>query len=88
MIRIKEGIFKISEAYIDYAQKCDSGQIGDEYHFLLVCTNPELITLREKYMSPYHTFNPNMDKLSELFNNKGRRLFNLAKYIQEGLSMY
>merc|ERR1719369_1891330 len=23
MIRIKEGIFKISEAYIDYAQKCD-----------------------------------------------------------------
>ena len=23
MIRIKEGLFKISEAYIDYAQKCD-----------------------------------------------------------------
>ena len=68
--------------------KCNSGQIGDEYHFLLVCTNPELISLRERYMSPYYIINPNTDKLSELFNNKGRKLFNLAKYVQEGLKLF
>ena len=47
-----------------------------------------MISLRERYMSPYYIINPNMDKLSELFNNKGRKLFNLAKYVQEGLKLF
>ena len=33
--------------------KCNSGQVGDEYHFILTCSNPTLIELREKYISPY-----------------------------------
>ena len=68
--------------------KCDSGQLGDEYHFLLVCTNPELLALRECYISPYYTINPNMDKLRELLDNQGRKLFKLARYVQEGLKLF
>ena len=68
--------------------KCDSGQLGDEYHFILTCTNPELLILRERYISPYYITNPNMDKLRELFNNQGRKLINLARYIQEGLKLF
>ena len=68
--------------------KCDSGQLGDEYHFLLACTNPELLTLRERYISPYYIINPNMEKLRELFDNQGRKLFNLARYVQEGLKLF
>ena len=33
--------------------KCDSGQVGDEYHFVLTCTNPVLLALRDKYIFPY-----------------------------------
>ena len=68
--------------------KCNSGQVGDEFHFILTCSNPLLVDLREKYISPYYTIYPSMDKLLELFNNKGRKLFKLARYVAEGLKLY
>ena len=67
---------------------CESGQVGDEFHFLLTCGNPELLVLREKYISPYYTINPSMEKLNDLFNNKGRKIFKLARYVEEGLKLY
>ena len=33
--------------------KCDSGQVGDEYHFILVCSSPILKALREKSIPPF-----------------------------------
>ena len=68
--------------------KCESGQVGDEFHFLLTCGNPELVVLRGKYISPYYTINPSMEKLNDLLNNKGRKIFKLARYVEEGLKLY
>ena len=68
--------------------KCNSGSIGDEFHFILTCTNPELMELRERYISPYYFMYPNMEKLSELFNNRGLKLFKLARFVSEGLKLY
>ena len=68
--------------------KCDSGALGDEYHFILTCTNPILMELRAKYISPYYSINPKMRKLAELFNNRGTKLFRLARYVYEGLKIY
>ena len=68
--------------------KCNSGVVGDEFHFILTCTNPQLLELREKYISPYYTLSPSRDRLHELFNNKGRKLFRLARYVREGLKLY
>ena len=68
--------------------KCDSGLLGDEFHFILVCSNPVLLELREKYISPYYTLFPSMDGLADLFGNKGRKLFKLARYVAEGLKLY
>ena len=68
--------------------KCDSMQRGDELHFILVCQNPRLLELRTKYISPYYTSEPSMEKLAELFNNRGKKLFKLARYVYEGLKMY
>ena len=68
--------------------KCNSGEVGDEFHFILTCTNPDLVELREKYISPYYSADPTMEKLQELFNNKGRKLFKLARYVEEGLKLY
>jgi hypothetical protein len=33
--------------------------IGDEYHFLLVCENENIITLRNKYLPNYYRSYPN-----------------------------
>ena len=68
--------------------KCNSGQVGDEYHFILTCSNPTLIELREKYISPYYSGQPSIVKLGELFGNKGKKLFKLARYVEEGLKLY
>ena len=68
--------------------KCDSGLLGDEFHFILVCTNPVLIDIRKKYISPYYTLSPTMAKLTELFCNKGTKLFKLSRYVAEGLKQY
>ena len=53
--------------------KCDSGALGDEYHFILTCTNPILSDLRAKYISPYYSINPEMNKLAELSITVGIR---------------
>ena len=68
--------------------KCDSGALGDEYHFILTCTNPILSDLRAKYISPYYSINPEMGKLAELFNNSGSKLIRLARFVFEGLKIY
>ena len=68
--------------------KCDSRLLGDEYHFILICTNPVLLDLRNKYISPYYTLQPSLNKLAELFNNKGIKLFKLARFVIEGLKLY
>ena len=49
---------------------------------------PNITWIRTKYISPYYTSEPNMAKLAELFNNKGKKLFKLARYISEGLKLY
>ena len=46
---------------------------GDELHFILECKNPTLLEVRGKYISSYYTSQPCMDKLIELFNNRGKK---------------
>ena len=68
--------------------KCNSNSVGDELHFILECKNPTLLELRIKYISPYYSSQPSMSKLIELFNNRGQKLFKLARYVAEGLKIY
>ena len=68
--------------------KCNSGLPGNEFHFILECNNPTLLELRGKYISPYYTSQPSMEKLVELFNNRGKKLFKLARFVYEGLKIY
>ena len=68
--------------------KKEFGLLGDEFHFILVCTNPVLLELREKYISPYYRLRPTMEGLIDLFCNRGTKLFKLARYIAEGLKLY
>ena len=64
---------------------CDEQLVGDEFHFILECKNLQLVDLRNQYISPYYRNIPSLGKLTELFENKGRKLFKLAKYLKEAM---
>ena len=61
--------------------------MGDEFHFILECKNLQLIELRNQYISPYFSNSPSLEKLVELFENRGRKLYKLAKYIKEAMKL-
>ena len=45
---------------------CNSGQIGDEFHFILDCKSLE--NLRKNYLCKYYYQNPNIIKFNELMS--------------------
>ena len=59
---------------------CDSGDLGDEFHFLFVCSFFQ--SERDLYLSQYFRVRPNTLKMQNLFesNNKKTQL-NLRKFI-------
>ena len=62
---VETGRYNNTEYAERYCQKCNS-DIGDEFHYLLVC--PFYNTLRKKYLSPYYFARPNVIKYKELLN--------------------
>ena len=61
-------------------QLCMSGDLGDEFHSLLVCTYFE--TERKNYLNEYFYTRPNTLKMNELFNSSHQKtLIDLCKFI-------
>ena len=46
---------------------CDSGEVGDEFQYLLNCSNENVKRNRTKYVDKYYT-HPNMPKLCSFMN--------------------
>jgi len=61
--------------------KCNSGDLGDEFHYLLVCTH--FHTDRQKLIKPYYWRRPNSIKFQQLLAN-GRKsvLLKVAGFIK------
>ena len=59
---------------------CDSGEVGDEFHYLLNCSNENVKRNRTKYVDKYYT-HPNVPKFCSLMNmtskSKNIKLLNL-----------
>ena len=54
-------------------------EIGDEYHYLLIC--PHFSELRSKYIKKYYYTHPNMFKLEKLFNeSNSKEMLNISKF--------
>ena len=66
---------------------CNEQAVGDEFHFILQCRNSGLVELRSQYLAPYYRFSPTLEKLKELFCNRGRKLFKLARYLKEATNL-
>ena len=61
---------------------CNTGQVEDEYHFILEC--PLYMHLRRKFIQRYYYIRPSMRKLIELFKSDKRIiLYNLALYLKK-----
>lgn len=43
--------------------KCQSGEVGDEYHYLFKCECIEIVQLRNRYIPSYYTIFPNEVKM-------------------------
>ena len=72
---------RFSKTEIDRnCQLCDSGDIGDEFHYLFLCQF--FVNERKKFLIEYYYKNPNTLKMSELFNNDDHMtLINTCKFI-------
>ena len=47
---------------------CDSGEVGDEFHYLINCSNENFKRNRTKYVDKYYTHHPNVPKFCSLMN--------------------
>ena len=47
---------------------CDSGEVGDEFHYLLNCCNGNVKRNRTNYVDKYYTHHPNVPKFCSLMN--------------------
>jgi hypothetical protein len=62
--------------------------IGDEYHFLLVCKNENIITLRNKYLPNYYWVYPNHAKFEGLLSICNAELYKRYQFLLEKLLPY
>ena len=49
---------------------CNTGEIGDEFHYSFICNDERIVSEREKYLSKYYIHRPNVIKYHSLMNVK------------------
>ena len=61
---------------------CKSKDIGDEFHYLLKCTDHVIQNSRIQNLSKYYQCNPNVIKFENLFNvTKKKELIKICKFL-------
>ena len=69
--------------------KCPLSVPGDEYHYLFICTNDDIVTLRQNYLNNYLTPNPNMAHCSNLLKiNDTTTIQRLAIFVKKLLLLF
>ena len=49
--------------------KCSEHLIGDEFHYLFICSHPEIVNLRVRYCIPnYYLRNSNVEKIAGMLS--------------------
>ena len=58
-------------------------EIGDEFHYLLNCSHPDIQIQRRKFLSKYYLHHVNTQKFKSLMNTRKKSvLINLAKFVK------
>ena len=67
----------------------DSGEVGDEFHYVLNCSNENVKRNRTKYVDKYYTHHPNVPKFCSLMNMTSKlKNVKLAKFISCILELF
>jgi hypothetical protein len=48
--------------------KCSEDLIGDEFHYLFICSNPEIVNLRVRYTPIYYLRNNDVLKMAGMLS--------------------
>ena len=68
---------------------CDSGEVGDEFHYLLNCSNENVKRNRTKYVDKYYIHHPTVPKFCSLINMTSKsKNIKLAKFISCILELF
>ncbi len=59
---------------------CDLKDIGDEYHYICVCENKNITTLRESILPRYNWQRPSMFRFTQMLSS-GSENISLAKIV-------
>ena len=51
---------------------CETGEIGDEFHYLFNCRNERIVQERIKNINTYFLYRPNVVKYQSLMNAKSK----------------
>ena len=63
--------------------------VGDEYHLLLECKNPYIVTCRNKYIPNIYTSHPSMQKCIDLLGNNDRaEIRKLSYFLKNCLPLF
>ena len=63
---IEIGRYQNVDRHDRHCKLCNLNTIGDEYHYILECTNLEITTARKRYLSSYFRVKPSMYKFVDL----------------------
>ena len=86
-LRIETGRYSQNrtERAFRYCTICNSRDIEDEYHFIIVCSEYEHI--RKKYIKHYYYRHPSMIKFVELMSSSNHNtIYKISKYVYEALT--
>ncbi len=78
------GRFTNTPRELRYCTLCPNENLfGDEYHILLECKNPLIVTLRNKYIPIVYTRNPSMEKCINLLGSTDKSVIRkLAHFLK------
>lgn len=84
------GRFTNTPRELRYCTLCPNENLfGDEYHILLECKNPLIVTLRNKYIPNVYTRNPSMQKCINLLGSADKPVIRkLAFFLKNVLPLF
>ena len=66
--------------------KCSENLIGDEFHYLFICSHPEIVNLRVRYIPNYYLINSNAENMAGMLSLCHIELLTNLSRFQKGLN--
>ena len=65
--------------------KCRGNVVGDEFHIMLVCSNENIVELRNRFIPFYYRNNPTLNKFNVLMQSKNVNILTKMSYFLKAI---